>query len=660
MTNRAKNKTAQVATGAAGDVVGQGNPTSPQYGTDLLPGQPSPYLSPDHRRMLEVESGISPDVIAARGYRTITDPADLPDIFAPVQRLTGLLIPGYTPGRIAWAGRLRPDVPRRNDKRKPIKYEQPAGEALHLDVNPLSIDILLSVDVPIAFVEGEKKADALLSAGLHTVSLPGVYGEFTRGGVNPEIDQIAFKGRQVYVIFDSDVATKREVHTAERRLARILRSRGALVTVIRIPPTTDGKKQGADDYLVAGHSLSELLTHALSTMDEGDAPVKTSTADIQKFYESQGYRFSKNELTGQIYVNGRPLTDAIEADIRNHLRDAKMGAAITHAHDAMLVLAEQGTFNPVKDFIEAEEWDGQDHIGHMANFVKDHDGIFNLLLEHFLLGAIGRVYQPGAQNRMLVLVGPQGIGKSRLCSILARGLDTRYYFEGAIRPDDKDTHISLSSIFLWEVSELGATTRRADREALKAFITTSRVNLRRPFDKYAVDAQAVTSFIGTINDDQAGFLADPTGERRFMVCDLVSIDWAYAKQVNVGQMWAQAKRLYDDGERGEFAAADLKTVSTVNARFCGETVAQSGLDLVIEVTERQGDFVSTDALVKELKRLEYSGNDNQLMKDIADYMTRKIAAGKNIKKARKRFKRDPLAQDGPTYQLWGWEGVQLV
>ena len=30
------------------------------------------YLSEKHRRMLEEESGISPEVIEARGYRTVT------------------------------------------------------------------------------------------------------------------------------------------------------------------------------------------------------------------------------------------------------------------------------------------------------------------------------------------------------------------------------------------------------------------------------------------------------------------------------------------------------------------------------------------------------------------------------------------------------------
>jgi hypothetical protein len=37
-------------------------------------------LSPAHRKILEDDSGIAPEVIAERGYRTFTDPGDLRDL----------------------------------------------------------------------------------------------------------------------------------------------------------------------------------------------------------------------------------------------------------------------------------------------------------------------------------------------------------------------------------------------------------------------------------------------------------------------------------------------------------------------------------------------------------------------------------------------------
>ena len=58
----------------------------------------SEQLSPYHLQMLQVESGISPAVVAARGYRTVHDASELASLgFAPRQRRSpGLLLPLHT------------------------------------------------------------------------------------------------------------------------------------------------------------------------------------------------------------------------------------------------------------------------------------------------------------------------------------------------------------------------------------------------------------------------------------------------------------------------------------------------------------------------------------------------------------------------------------
>ncbi|MBE2224160.1 MAG: hypothetical protein IAF02_21655, partial [Anaerolineae bacterium] len=97
-----------------------------------------PHLSSNHLIMLREESGISDDAIAARGYRTITDEADLVTLgFAPGQRrVPGLLLPLHTTDGRSGPAIYRPDNPRvRENRRKKnddgtypqqvIKYEQP-------------------------------------------------------------------------------------------------------------------------------------------------------------------------------------------------------------------------------------------------------------------------------------------------------------------------------------------------------------------------------------------------------------------------------------------------------------------------------------------------------------------------------------------------------
>ncbi|MHB0912154.1 MAG: DUF3854 domain-containing protein [Armatimonadota bacterium] len=84
-------------------------------------------------------------------------------------------------------------------------------------------------------------------------------------------EKIALNGRRVFIVFDSDVVTKKEVGGALRRLKAFLDSRGAMVQVIYLPSTEDGKKVGLDDYLAAGNSTDTLFNLASDTIPDVDS-----------------------------------------------------------------------------------------------------------------------------------------------------------------------------------------------------------------------------------------------------------------------------------------------------------------------------------------------------------------------------------------------------
>src|SRR5918994_6208621 len=189
-------------------------------------------LAEYHKKMLETESGISPQMISYRGYATATNPEELRKLgFAEYQCLTpALVIPSYDVHRERRLYRARPDSPRR-DREKPgkvVKYEQPAGTGVSLDVPPSAFRALEDPDTPLWIVEGEKKADALCSRGLCTVGLFGVWAWKREGLPLPDWDSIAIVGRKVFIAFDSDAERKVEVRRARLALAEYLKGRGAV------------------------------------------------------------------------------------------------------------------------------------------------------------------------------------------------------------------------------------------------------------------------------------------------------------------------------------------------------------------------------------------------------------------------------------------------
>ncbi len=184
-----------------------------------------------HEKML-IGSGITPEVLEERGYRSIEKKAELEErgFSKPQRRVPALLIPIYGPTGEITAYQLRPDEPRADKKGRMIKYETPSGARMSLDVHPFDRGKLDDPSTPLFITEGVKKGDALISQGLCAVALLGVWnwrGTNERGGktVLAEWDYVALNDREVYIVFDSDITLKPEVHAAMLRLKNFLEGR---------------------------------------------------------------------------------------------------------------------------------------------------------------------------------------------------------------------------------------------------------------------------------------------------------------------------------------------------------------------------------------------------------------------------------------------------
>ena len=96
----------------------------------------------------------------------------------------------------------------------------------------------------------------------------------------PDWKAIALKNRKVILVYDSDVQTVPEVQQARTALANFLAKQGAEVYHIDLPDLPTGKC-GADDFLVQGHSLEELLALAQETFPRPQ-PCMTTLSDVQE------------------------------------------------------------------------------------------------------------------------------------------------------------------------------------------------------------------------------------------------------------------------------------------------------------------------------------------------------------------------------------------
>lgn len=215
-------------------------------------------LSENHRAELHA-SGISDEMIARAGIKTVADNAVAEVLgWQPTAHHwgKGLLIP--FPG-LNYA-RVKLDFPRVL-RGKPVKYESPRGQPNQAYFPPGFRDQIADPTRLILITEGEKKALSAAQRGFATIGLVGVWGwlqarpkraDGSRRGSRrllPELATLPWDGRQVFVVFDSDAAEKKDVRKAAAELITALELLGPSVRFVTLPALGDGKT-GLDDFLV--------------------------------------------------------------------------------------------------------------------------------------------------------------------------------------------------------------------------------------------------------------------------------------------------------------------------------------------------------------------------------------------------------------------------
>jgi hypothetical protein len=132
------------------------------------------------------------------------------------------------------------------------KYLQRARSAGRLYVpKTLAPGVLQDSTIRLYIAEGELKAIKMVQEGFPAVGVTGVYGWLYRKEPVPDFDRIAWEGRHVTIVFDSDPGerSRGQVRAAEQWLAAVLTVRGAEVDAIHLPD--DGaEKVGVDDFMV--------------------------------------------------------------------------------------------------------------------------------------------------------------------------------------------------------------------------------------------------------------------------------------------------------------------------------------------------------------------------------------------------------------------------
>ena len=184
----------------------------------------------DHHVAELRRSGLTDETSTAAGIYSEVAPANLAALLDwkkyPSKCAPAIVFPFSTPnGRNGYC-RVKPDRPRQCGG-KAVKYESPKGQPNQVYLRPGVGDVLADPTRVLLVTEGEKKSLCASQYGFPCLGLVGVFGwkEKNRESLLPALERVAWKDRPVYIVFDSDIATKEDVQDAEARLACHLKNR---------------------------------------------------------------------------------------------------------------------------------------------------------------------------------------------------------------------------------------------------------------------------------------------------------------------------------------------------------------------------------------------------------------------------------------------------
>lgn len=220
--------------------------------------------------------------------------------------------------------------------------------------------------------------------------------------------------------------------------------------------------------------------------------------------------------------------------------------------DALLAVASERAYHPVKEYLDnLPAWDGVKRMDMLlTDYLGAEDSEYTrAVIRKTLTAAVARIYQPGAKfDSVLILNGPQGIGKSTLFAKLAGA----WFSDSLTLTDmrDKSGPEKLQGYWILELGEL-AGMKKTDVETVKSFLSRVDDKYRASYGLNVESHPRQCVIVGSTNTE-SGFLRDITGNRRFWPVRVngqsVKKPWQITAN-DVTQVWAEAVAAFKNGEK---------------------------------------------------------------------------------------------------------------
>jgi hypothetical protein len=252
-----------------------------------------------------------------------------------------------------------------------------------------------------------------------------------------------------------------------------------------------------------------------------DGPSKTSIPNVREVLNAAGMtpRWDMFAQRVSLLVDSRviPIDEGVLKDLLGLMHDSGLETSLSFTNTAIEVISQKNKYDSAVDFFNSlPKWDGVTRAETLliaelgADDTPYTRGATKLLFSSIVRRGMGI---ESKCDEMVILRGEQGIGKSTAFKFLI-GED---FFQENLKMSHSTREVLELTLgkLLVEMGELSGM-KKADRDDVKRFFSTTSDEFSMKFEKHATKRQRRFAFIGTANPE--GKIANMLEEdRRFII-----------------------------------------------------------------------------------------------------------------------------------------------
>lgn len=234
-------------------------------------------------------------------------------------------------------------------------------------------------------------------------------------------------------------------------------------------------------------------------------------------------------------------------------------------------------YNPFKEYFDSlPEWNADkcpDYIEELADRIRlvnetpEKRAYLRRVFKKWLLAMVAGVLLDNFVNQYIfTLLGRQGIYKSSFFNLLLPPALREYFHAQLFKgKTDRDDQFAMAHNMLICIEEFDNVSQN-EMNRLKAQTSICHINERKVYGRYVENMKRHNSFAATGNNTR--ILNDLTGNRRWLVFNVESIESPFKHPFNYEGIYSEAKALMDESEDNYiFTKEDNAEITEMNRDF---------------------------------------------------------------------------------------------